>query len=72
MALNIDTLIVIGGDGSFRGAEHLSNHWPGQIIGIPGTIDNDIQGTDATIGFYTAVDTAVSSIDNVRDTSDAF
>ena len=71
-ALNIDTLIVIGGDGSFRGAEHLSNFWPGQIIGIPGTIDNDIQGTDATIGFYTAVDTAVSSIDKVRDTADAF
>ena len=71
-ALNIDTLIVIGGDGSFRGAAHLSAHWNGQIIGIPGTIDNDVAGTDATIGYYTAIDTAMSSIDKVRDTADAF
>ena len=71
-ALNIDTLIVIGGDGSFRGAAHLSSHWNGQIIGIPGTIDNDVAGTDATIGYYTAIDTAMSSIDKVRDTADAF
>lgn len=69
---NIDTLIVIGGDGSFRGASKLSEHWNGQIIGIPGTIDNDIAGTDATIGYYTAIDTAMSSIDKVRDTADAF
>lgn len=68
----IDTLIVIGGDGSFRGASHLSQFWDGQIIGIPGTIDNDIYGTDATIGYYTAIDTAMSSIDKVRDTADAF
>jgi len=68
----IDTLIVIGGDGSFRGASHLSLFWDGQIIGIPGTIDNDIYGTDATIGYYTAIDTAMSSIDKVRDTADAF
>ncbi len=70
--LAIDTLIVIGGDGSFRGAQHLSNHWDGQVIGLPGTIDNDIAGTDATIGYYTAIETAVSSIDKVRDTADAF
>lgn len=68
----IDTLIVIGGDGSFRGASHLSQFWDGQIIGIPGTIDNDIAGTDATIGYYTAIDTAMNSIDKVRDTADAF
>jgi len=71
-ALNIDTLIVIGGDGSFRGTEHLSQYWSGQLIGIPGTIDNDVAGTDATIGYYTAIDTAMSSIDKVRDTADAF
>lgn len=70
--LEIDTLIVIGGDGSFRGATHLSHYWNGQILGLPGTIDNDISGTDATIGYYTAIDTAVSSIDKVRDTADAF
>ncbi len=70
--LDIDTLIVIGGDGSFRGANNLSEFWDGQILGLPGTIDNDISGTDATIGFYTAIDTAVSSIDKVRDTADAF
>jgi len=68
----VDTLIVIGGDGSFRGAAKLSELWDGQIIGIPGTIDNDIAGTDATIGYFTAIDTAMSSIDKVRDTADAF
>lgn len=68
----VDGLIVIGGDGSFRGAEHLSKHWSGNVVGIPGTIDNDIAGTDASIGFYTAVQTAVESIDKVRDTADAF
>ena len=68
----IDTLIVISGDGSFRGAAKLSELWDGQILGIPGTIDNDIAGTDATIGYFTAIDTAMSSIDKVRDTADAF
>ena len=70
--LNIDSLLVIGGDGSFRGAKHLGQFWNGQIIGLPGTIDNDIRGTDATIGYYTAIETAVTSIDKVRDTADAF
>lgn len=68
----VDALIVIGGDGSFRGACHLSNYWKGQVIGIPGTIDNDIDGTDYTIGYFTAVDTAVKAIDKIRDTADAF
>lgn len=71
-ALGIDTLFVIGGDGSFRGAEHLGRFWNGQIIGLPGTIDNDIAGTDATIGYFTAIETAVESVDKVRDTADAF
>ncbi|MBS3796780.1 ATP-dependent 6-phosphofructokinase [Pseudoalteromonas sp. BDTF-M6] len=69
---HVDALIVIGGDGSFKGAEALSAHWSGQIIGIPGTIDNDINGTDATIGFYTAIDTALGCIDKIRDTAQAF
>ncbi|AWL12061.1 6-phosphofructokinase [Saliniradius amylolyticus] len=68
----VDALIVIGGDGSFRGAEHLSHFWDGQVIGLPGTIDNDVFGTDATIGYYTAIDTALENIDRVRDTADAF
>ena len=69
--LGIEALLVIGGDGSFRGARHLSNFWDGQVIGLPGTIDNDIDGTDATIGYFTAIETALESIDKVRDTADA-
>ena len=69
---DVDALLVIGGDGSFRGASRLADYYHGQIIGIPGTIDNDIAGTDATIGYYTAIDTAMNSIDKVRDTADAF
>ncbi|MEP4891794.1 MAG: ATP-dependent 6-phosphofructokinase [Aliiglaciecola sp.] len=71
-ALGIEALLVIGGDGSFRGAKHLTEFWSGQVIGIPGTIDNDVNGTDATIGYYTAIETALDSIDKVRDTADAF
>ena len=71
-ALGIEALLVIGGDGSFRGACHLAKHWQGQVIGLPGTIDNDIDGTDTTIGYSTAIETALESIDKVRDTADAF
>lgn len=67
----IGALIVIGGDGSFRGAHHLDQHWSGQVIGLPGTIDNDIAGTDITIGFSTAVDTAMEAIDRIRETAEA-
>lgn len=70
--LEIEALLVIGGDGSFKGADHLSKFWDKQIIALPGTIDNDINGTDATIGYFTAIETALSSIDKVRDTADAF
>ncbi|WP_417666993.1 ATP-dependent 6-phosphofructokinase [Pseudidiomarina sp.] len=70
-SLNINALIVIGGDGSFRGAHHLSNYWSGQIIGVPGTIDNDVFGTDATIGYSTAVAIAMDALDKIRDTADA-
>jgi 6-phosphofructokinase 1 len=68
----IDALIVIGGDGSFNGLLALQNYWSGQVIGIPGTIDNDVDGTDHTIGFATAVNTAIEAIDKIRDTADAF
>jgi 6-phosphofructokinase 1 len=68
---NIDALMVIGGDGSFRGACALAKVWRGQIIGLPGTIDNDLYGTDYTIGYDTAVNTALESIDKIRDTAEA-
>jgi len=64
----IDGLVVIGGDGSFQGAQRLSNLGV-NTIGIPGTIDLDIACTDYTIGFDTAVNTAMEAIDKVRDTS---
>ncbi len=69
--LAIDALIPIGGDGTFRGAVALANHWSGQIVGCPGTIDNDLQGTDYTIGFSTAVQTAVEGVDKLRDTAES-
>jgi 6-phosphofructokinase 1 len=67
----IDGLVVIGGDGSFRGAQIFSNEYDIPCIGLPGTIDKDIAGTDFTIGFDTAVNTAVNAIDKIRDTADA-
>ena len=70
--LDVDALFVIGGDGSLKGAQALRDHWDGQVIGLPGTIDNDLNGTDYTIGYFTALDTALHAIDKVRDTADAF
>ena len=67
----IDALVIIGGDGSFRGATQLSKEHDIPCIGIAGTIDKDIVGTDFTIGFDTAVNTAVEAIDKIRDTADA-
>src|SRR5918993_1783225 len=69
--LGIDGLVVIGGDGSFRGADLFSREFDIPCIGLPGTIDKDIAGTDFTIGFDTAVNTAVEVIDKIRDTADA-
>ena len=66
---HVDGLVVIGGDGSFRGALDLSRKSDALMIGIPATIDNDVYGTDETIGFDTAVNTAVSTIDKIRDTA---
>src|SRR4026209_588945 len=67
----INGLVIIGGDGSFRGAVEFSNEFDIPCIGIAGTIDKDILGTDFTIGFDTAVNTAVEAIDKIRDTMDA-
>lgn len=64
----IDGLIVIGGNGSYTGAHVLQQEWKGKIVGIPGTIDNDIAGTDYTLGADTAVNTALGAMDKIRDT----
>jgi 6-phosphofructokinase 1 len=69
--LNVDGLILIGGDGTFRGGLDLVKYWKGKVIGVPGTIDNDLSGTDFTLGFDTAVNTAVEAIDKIRDTAEA-
>lgn len=68
---NIDALVLIGGDGTFRGATAFFNSYQIPAIGIPGTIDKDLSGTDFTIGFDTAVNTAVEAIDKIRDTAES-
>ncbi len=67
----IEGLIVIGGDGSYRGAADLVAEHGVPCIGVPGTIDNDIGGTDYTIGYDTALNTAIDAIDHIRDTADS-
>ncbi len=67
----IDALVILGGDGSFKGAQIFSNEYDIPCIGLPGTIDKDIAGTEFTIGFDTAVNTAVEAIDKIRDTADS-
>ena len=64
----IDALIVIGGDGSFTGARMLAQEYNIPVIGVPGTIDNDLWGTDSTIGYDTALNTIVECVDKLRDT----
>ncbi|MFC6117238.1 6-phosphofructokinase [Macrococcoides bohemicum] len=66
--LGIEGLVVVGGDGSYRGAQRLNEEGI-KTIGIPGTIDNDINGTDFTIGFDTALNTIIAAIDKIRDTA---
>ncbi len=67
----IDALVVIGGDGSFTGASIFINEFDFPIVGLPGTIDNDISGTDNTIGYDTALNTVVEAIDKIRDTANS-
>ena len=66
---NIDGLIILGGDGSFKGANIFSNEFKVPVVGIPSTIDNDIYGSDYSIGFNTAVQTIMDSVDKIRDTA---
>lgn len=68
---NLDGLVVIGGDGSLRGALELSKNSDTLVVGVPATIDNDVYGSDETIGFDTAVNTAVAEIDKIRDTANS-
>ena len=65
----IDALVVIGGNGSLSGAEELAHEHDIPVIGIPGTIDNDLYGTDSTIGYDTALNTIVECVDKIRDTA---
>ena len=67
----IDGLVLCGGNGTFGGGVALAEHWDGGIVGVPATIDNDINGTDTTIGFDTALNTALEAIDRIRDTAEA-
>jgi 6-phosphofructokinase 1 len=69
VANGIDALIVIGGDGTFTGARVFAQEYNVPIIGLPGTIDNDLYGTDSTIGYDTAMNTIVDAIDKIRDTA---
>ena len=66
---DIDALVAIGGDGTFTGAHIFGKEYNLPIIGIPGTIDNDLYGTDYTIGFDTAVNTVIEAVDKIRDTA---
>ncbi len=66
---NVDALVVIGGDGSFTGALKLAEEHGIRVIGVPGTIDNDLFGTDFTIGYDTATNTVIQSVDKIRDTA---
>jgi 6-phosphofructokinase 1 len=65
----IDAIVVIGGDGTMRGAQEFSEKFKVKLIGLPGTIDNDLYGTDYTIGFDTAINSALEAIDRIRDTA---
>lgn len=67
----IDAMVVIGGDGTFTGANIFINEFDFPIVGLPGTIDNDINGTDFTIGYDTALNTVVEAIDKIRDTANS-
>ena len=71
MANDIDGVVAIGGDGTYTGADIFGKEYNFPFVGIPGTIDNDIYGTDYTIGFDTAINTAIEAVDKIRDTADS-
>lgn len=68
---NIDVLITVGGDGTFKGAKAFGDKYDFKIIGVPGTIDNDLMGTDFTIGYDTAINSVVDAVDKIRDTAES-
>ncbi|MGM0613196.1 MAG: 6-phosphofructokinase [Bacteroidota bacterium] len=68
-AHNIDAMVVIGGDGTFTGADVFCKEFDFQVVGIPGTIDNDLYGTDYALGYDTAINTVVEAVDKLRDTA---
>lgn len=70
-ANDIDGVVVIGGNGTYTGADVFSKEYNIAMVGLPGTIDNDIYGTDYTIGFDTAINTAIEAVDKIRDTADS-
>ncbi len=67
--IDVDAMILIGGDGTFRGGQIFSEEYDIPVIGVPGTIDNDIAGTNYTIGYDTALNTVIDAIDKIRDTA---
>jgi 6-phosphofructokinase 1 len=71
MANDIDGVVVVGGNGTYTGADIFGKEYNVPMVGLPGTIDNDIYGTDYTIGFDTAINTAVQAVDKIRDTADS-
>jgi 6-phosphofructokinase 1 len=68
---HVDALIAIGGDGTFRGAKEFTQEFDMPVIGLPGTIDNDLCGTDFTIGYDTAINTVINAVDKIRDTAES-
>ena len=70
-ANNVDALVAIGGDGTFTGAKIFGHEFDFPIIGMPGTIDNDLCGTDFTIGYDTAINTVIQAVDKIRDTAES-
>jgi 6-phosphofructokinase 1 len=68
---NVDALIAIGGDGTFRGTKAFGEEFDVPVIGLPGTIDNDLRGTDFTIGYDTAINTVINAVDKIRDTAES-
>lgn len=67
----IEGIVAIGGDGTFRGAKEFAGEFGIPFVGVPGTIDNDLFGTDHTLGYDTAINTAITAIDKIRDTADS-
>ncbi|TKC08711.1 6-phosphofructokinase [Pedobacter frigoris] len=70
-ARDIDGLVVIGGDGTFTGAQRFGHKYGVRVMGVPGTIDNDLYGSDFTLGYDTAINTVIEAIDKIRDTADS-